>query len=151
MLLSFMITCQIEPISIDELQDYMHRQADDVFPSLKNEEHLLAFAQKLHTYADFCLCRHDGQLVAMIAFYANGQGAKFAYISHVYVSPGYRQQGLFSRMLNTMISYVIAKGFSEIRLEVDKKNKVALQTYLRNGFNIGDVADTHSVYMMRMC
>ena len=51
-----MITCHIEPISYNELLTYMRQQAEEAFPSLKDEERLQAFAAKLHQNAEFCLC-----------------------------------------------------------------------------------------------
>ena len=83
----------------------------------------------------------------MIAFYANGQGADFAYISHVYVSPDYRKQGTFSRMLDAVKAYSISKGFTEIRLEVNNDNKSACSAYSRKGFVQKEAASDHSFYM----
>ena len=130
------ISCQIESIALDELLHYMRFQADEAFPSLKDEVWLQTFTNKLHSNAKFCLCRDNNEPIGMIAFYANGQGADFAYIPHVYVSPDYRQKGLFTRMLGAVASYVKERGFHEIRLEVDKQNKRALQSYQCNGFDI---------------
>lgn len=143
------ITCNIESISFDELIDYMRLQAEESFPSLKNEEKLKGFAAKLHSHAEFCLCRDKDKLAGMIAFYANGQGADFAYVPHVYVSPSYRRQGLFSLMLNTTIDYVRTKGFSEIRLEVENNNIPAKESYLRLGFSMEESASQHSTYMVK--
>lgn len=143
------ITCKIEPISIEELLNYMRFQANEAFPSLKDNTKLLAFATKLHENAEFCLCRDEGKLVGMIAYYANGQGADFTYIPHVYVSPNYRKVGLFSRMLNTIEKYVQEKGFSEIRLEVEKENVIAQSVYLRKGFTSYGDASLYSMYLSK--
>ena len=143
------ITCKIEPISLEELLNYMRFQANEAFPSLKDKTKLLAFATKLHENAEFCLCRDEGKLVGMIAYYANGQGADFAYIPHVYVSPNYRKISLFSRMLNTIEEYVIKKGFSEIRLEVENDNWGAQSAYLKNGFLQKKIASPKSIYMVK--
>ena len=143
------ITCKIEPISVEELLNYMRFQANEAFPSLKDEERLLSFATKLHENAEFCLCRDEEKLVGMIACYANGQGADFAYIPHVYVSPNYRKIGLFSRMLKTIEKYVQEKGFSEIRLEVENDNWGAQSAYLKNGFLQKKIASPKSIYMVK--
>ena len=144
------ITCKIEPISLEELLNYMRFQANEAFPSLKDKTKLFAFATKLHENAEFCLCRDEGKLVGMIAYYANGQGADFAYIPHVYVSPNYRKRGLFSRMLKTIEKYVQEKGFSEIRLEVEKDNVIAQSAYLRYGFTQYCIASPDSIYMSKI-
>lgn len=131
------IICQIEAIPYNELLSYMQHQASDSFPALLDEKKLLAFVMKLDSHAEFCLCRNDqGKAVGMVAFYANGQGADFAYITHAYVSPEYRRQGCFRRMLTTISSVARERGFHEIKLEVARDNIGALQSYLKNGFMI---------------
>lgn len=145
-----MITCHIEPISYNELLTYMRQQAEDAFPSLKDEERLQAFAAKLHQNAEFCLCRDNGELVGMIAFYANGQGADFAYIPHVFVSLDYRKTGLFSRMLKVIEEYVQERGFSEIKLEVADDNTTAQSAYQKQGFLREGAASTQSSYMKKI-
>jgi ribosomal-protein-alanine N-acetyltransferase len=83
----------------------------------------------------------------MIAFYANEQSADFAYIPHVYVSPGYRDIGVFSRLLNSVVGYVKRKGLSEIRLEVRIDNNIAQSAYKKNGFVQCGSVNPNSIYM----
>ncbi len=145
-----MITCQIETIAFEELLNYMRFQANEAFPSLKDETKLIPFAEKLHKNAGFCLCRDEGLLVGMIAFYANGQGADFAYLPHVYVSPDYRKKRLFATMLNKVECNIKKKGFSEIRLEVEKKNVIAQSVYLKNSFASCGGPSPNSIYMKKI-
>ncbi len=128
------ITCKIESIEYDEFLAYMRSQADDGFPTFKNEEWVQTFATKLHTHAYFCFCRDCGKLVGMIAFYANGQGADFAYIPHVHVSSLYRRMGLFTKMLLEVENTCRRKSFNEIRLEVRDVRKDAIKAYMKNYF-----------------
>ena len=143
------ITCQLEQISLEDLIAYMRFQADEAFPSLKDENKLHAFASKLHENANFCISRDKGELVGMIAYYANGQGTDFAYIPHVYVSPEYRKMKLFAAMLKIVVLDVKQKGFAEIRLEVRKDNTIAQSAYLRNGFSPIDVESSDSIFMSK--
>lgn len=129
-----MITCQIASIAYNELLDYMRKQADDTFPDLKDEQRLSQLAEKWYTHAEFCLCRDNDMLVGIIVFYANSQDTNIAYIPHVYVSPEYRRNGLFSQMLKNVKAFVKRKGFGEIRLEVETKNETAQRSYQHNGF-----------------
>ena len=129
-----MITCQIEKPDYDELLSYMHYQVADAFPHLRGEQRMKAFTDKLYAHADFCFCRYEGLLVGMIAYYANGEGADFAYLAQVYVSPDYRRIGLCSRMLDLVAQNARSKGFHEIRLEVYKYNEDALHYYTNQGF-----------------
>lgn len=144
------MTFQIEQLGLEELSAFLRLQAEDSFPDLKDEERLKMLAEKWSKNAECSTCRDDdGQLVGMIAFYANGQGADFAYIPHVYVSPDYRHQGLFAKMLRMMETYVKRKGFAKIKLEVNNDNLIAKNSYLRQGFVEGVIAHERTVYMIK--
>ena len=129
-----MITYQTEKPDYEGLLSYMHYQVADAFSHLKGEQRTKAFTDKLYAHADFCFCRDEGQLVGMIAYYANGEGADFAYLAQVYVSPDYRRRGLCSRMLDMITQDARSKGFHEIRLEVYKYNEYAQHYYTNHGF-----------------
>jgi glycosyltransferase involved in cell wall biosynthesis len=120
------LNIQLSKPNYAELIDYMCFQVEDAFPLLRGEEKVKAFTTKLYKNAEFCISRDKGELVGMIAYYANGKGADFAYIAQAYVSPYYRKKGLFSSMLSNVEEDLIEKGFHEIRLEVDKQNENAL-------------------------
>lgn len=145
-----MITCQIETIAFEELLNYMRFQANEAFPSLKDKTKLHAFATKLYENAEFCLCRDEGDLVGMIAFYANRKGADFAYIPHVYVSPKYRKKRFFATMLNKVEYSIRKKGFFEIKLEVEKDNVLAQSVYSKNGFVRERIATEDSELMKKI-
>ena len=143
-----MITCQIEKPDYAELQGFMRSQIADAFPDLRGER-TKAFTDKLYIHADFCFCRDKGRLVGMIAYYANGKGADFAYIAQAYVSPDYRRQGILTRMMDLVIRDALRKGFLEIRLEVYKHDKVAQLCYVKNGFVVMGVAHRDTLYMCK--
>lgn len=138
----------IEQLQLDELRAFLREQADDAFPSLKDEARLNMLAEKWHTYAEFCTCRNDDDcLVGMIAFYANQPESGNAYITHVYVNNEYRRKSLFSSMFRFIIDYVKRKGFRSIRLEVQKGNTKAERAYLNNGFRFIGGTNENSTYM----
>lgn len=131
-----MITCQIERPDYEELLDFVRFQINEAFPLLRGEARIKAFTDKLYSHAEFCFCRDEGQVVGMIAYYANGRGANFAYLAQGYVSPSYRKAGLYTRMLNIVTNDVKNKGFHEIRLEVANQNDISKHCHLRNGFKL---------------
>lgn len=125
----------MDQISLSELSDYLHFQAEDTFPALKDEQRLAMLAEKWYHHAEFCTCRDDsGQLVGMIAFYANQPETGIAYIPHIYVSPAYRGRGIFSQMFQKVVAYVKQKGYTSIKLEVSKDNMTAQKAYIKQGF-----------------
>lgn len=139
---------QIERLEFEELSSFLRLQAADCFPDLKDEERLKMLAEKWSENAECSTCRDDGgNLIGMVAFYANGQSADFAYIPHVYVSSGYRNIGVFSRMLNFVVGYVKKKGLSEIRLEVRIDNNIAQSAYKKNGFVQCGSVSPNSIYL----
>lgn len=144
-----MITCQKEKPDYTEFLNYMRYQIDDAFPHLRGEERTISFTDKLYAHANFCFCRNNGHLVGMIAYYANGEGADFAYLAQVYVSPDYRRIGLCSRMLDFVTQDVRSKGFQEIRLEVYKNDAKSQHCYMRNGFLAMDIAKPDTIYMYK--
>ena len=144
-----MITCQIEKPDYEELISYMHYQVADAFPHLRGEQCTKAFTDKLYAHADFCFCRDEGQLVGMIAYYANGEGADFAYLAQVYVSHDYRCRGLCSNMLDLVAQDARSKGFHEIRLEVYKYNAYAQYYYTNHGFQTMPEARPETLLMKK--
>ena len=145
------IFCQIESVPYEELLAFMRLQAEDTFPSLQDKERLLAFTKKLNDFATFCLYRDKGQLIGMIAFYSNRCDIDFAYITHVYVSPAYRRKGVFRRMLNEVMAYVMKINIPKIKLEVKLDNVTARNIYVKNGFKAERMASEDSIYMVLLC
>lgn len=140
----------IEQLQLDELTAFLREQADDAFPDLKDEHRLNMLTEKWTNNAEFCTCRNEeGSLVGMIAFYANEEGADFAYIPHVYVSPNFRVKGMFKQMLRMVESSVRTRGFKEIRLEVHNDNKTAFRSYERTGFVRLGEAERDSVFLKK--
>ena len=143
------VICQIESISYDELLSFMRQQVEDAFPSLKDNNRLKSFTQKLYLNAELCLCREDRTPVGMIAFYANRAELDFAFIPHVYVSRDYRKMGVFSRMLQEVEKYVKNKGYNVLKLEVEIDNTTALRAYHQRGFYKIEYASQHSYYLYK--
>lgn len=144
------MTIAIESLSLLELKAFLREQALDAFPALQDEGRLTMLAEKWHTHAEFCTCRDEGILVGMIAFYANQPECGVAYIPHVYVSPGFRRQGAFRQMLQTVESNIEKKGFKEVKLEVQNENTRAQKAYLKYGFSVLSTSDDNSIYMNKL-
>ena len=58
----------------------------------------------------------------------------FAYLGFMYVKPAFRGKGINHSLLEALISWIKAKGISEIRLDVYYENIVAKNVYLKAGF-----------------
>jgi len=144
------MTITIEQLQLDELKVFLHKQADDAFPDLKDELRLNMLAKKWHEYAEFCTCRDDAnKLVGIIAFYANNPETGVAFIPHVYVNRELRGKDIFSLMLQEITSHIRPIGFNEIKLEVANDNIRAQKAYLKQGFEKCGESNRKSIYMIK--
>jgi len=138
---------EIEKIGYEDFISFMDKQANDTFPTLLDEKWRLTFSNKLYFNAEFCFCRDNNTLVGVIAFYANRKDVDFAYIPHIYVSPEYRGQGVFSKMFQVVEKEIALRGFSGIKLQVDTTNIRGQHAYMKQGFVMGKAANLDSIYM----
>lgn len=74
------------------------------------------------------------KMVCMIASYANGQGADFAYIPHVYMSPMYRRKGIFSNMLE-IVARLPWNTIRSRQAEQTSPAKLSIQRIRYNAFS----------------
>lgn len=138
----------IECLPVEELVAFLRVQSEDTFPDLKDEQRLKSLAEKWSANANICTCRSDeGNLIGMIAFYANCTEDLTAYIPHIYVSTEYRGQRIFTSMLHLVEVYVKEKGFQFFRLEVSVNNENAKTAYFHYGFSIVGEASNNTYYM----
>jgi len=143
------MTIAIEQLELKELQAFLREQAEDSFPDLKDEERLTMLSEKWHSYAEICTCRNDiGQLVGMIAFYANQPDGRVAYIPHVYVKRELRGKSIFKMMFYEIVMFLKKNGFKRVRLEVNNNNLNARRAYSAMGFHIDGAAGAHSTFMV---
>lgn len=141
------MTIAIEPLSLSELKSFLREQAQDAFPTLKDEENLNLLAEKWQSHAEFCICRLDKRLVGMIAFYANQPEKGVVYLPHIYVSSECRGQKIMTSMLQKIEEYTEEKGFMSFRLEVLKSNEIAQKAYSHYGFSYSGEASDKSIYL----
>jgi ribosomal protein S18 acetylase RimI-like enzyme len=52
----------------------------------------------------------------------------------MWVAPEYRRQGVGSRLIDTVIDWARAQGFSRLALDVADHNSAAVELYARHGF-----------------
>ena len=141
------MTVAIEHLSLDELKLFLREQAQDAFPSLRDEDRLNLLAEKWQGHAEFCTCRLDNGLVGMVAFYANQPENGIVYLPHVYVRSECRGQKIMTSMLQKIEEYSKEKGFISFRLEVLKSNEIAKKAYSHYGFSYLGEASDKSIYL----
>lgn len=141
------MTIMIEQLSFPELKSFLREQAQDAFPSLRDEDKLNMLAKKWQRHAEFCTCRLDDCLMGMVAFYANQPEKGIVYLPHVYVRSECRGQGIMTSLLHKIEEYTKGKGFIAFRLEVLKNNEIAQKAYSHYGFSYSGEASNKSIYL----
>lgn len=143
---SYMIECK----NISGYEDIykLLNEYSNIFPNLSQRVIYNEFAQKLEAFADVYVLCVDGKNAGMIAFYSNDEIGKTAYITLIGVKKNFRNLGLGKQLLKFCESVSIEKGFTKIKLEVNKLNETAIRFYIRNGFSQIS-QDEKSLYMMK--
>ena len=108
--------------------------ANDRDGDLLRGRNLAAYVEKLLSQAELLAWHRDGELGALVAFYANDPEGELAFITMIAVSPGYRGKGLGRDLLASSLSIMSARGFRKCRLEVAPENVRAVGLYLSLGF-----------------
>lgn len=90
----------------------------------------------------------DGVRAGFIAFYANDQESRIAFISHLAVKTGYRGTGVGLALMRRCIDEARGEGMKRMRLEVDSVNDSAIRFYRSLGFVPAGPASTGSLFMM---
>ncbi len=62
------------------------------------------------------------------------QHGRHAYLGFMYVDPAYRGRGINQKILEALKSWSLAKGITEMRLEVYQGNTAAIRAYEKAGF-----------------
>lgn len=124
--------------------NYRYAQTyDEVFNAftlLKNEffsfnGELDSFSNKIYKNGICIIGEKDG-VCAVIAFYANDEISKTAFITSVLVSSSERGQGIGTVLVQNAENYCKKKYYKKMRLEVDSENKAAISLYKKLGYSI---------------
>lgn len=75
-----------------------------------------------------------GEFAGFVAFYANDDETKVAFISMLWVSARQRQRKIGSILLRHVAEVCKARAFESIRLQVARDNVAALNFYTGRGF-----------------
>ncbi len=124
---------------IDNISECLNilQEFSDCLASLQNssESGLQAFAKKFIEYGNFVITTNNhNEKMGFIAYYANDNVNKKAFISMIAVHPQYREKHVGSSLIDYCFSDCICKGMTSISLEVAKNNLTALYFYTKKGF-----------------
>lgn len=115
-----------------------------------DEESVLRYCNKIKKNAvfEYILCNEE--IAGFIAYYANDIQRRQGYITMVLIRTRYRGRGFSSILLERVLDKIKSKGFGSCKLEVEKKNVIAIQIYEKFGFiKVEDTVDGNGFYMIK--
>ena len=104
----------------------------DVYESLLSK--LVSFGNVLYVY--------NKEIIGYVAYYANDEIKKIAFITLLAVRPEYQRNSIGYSLIDQVENHCHDLGMNYIELEVNKSNKKALSFYLKNGYKYTEVKIT---------
>ena len=86
----------------------------------------------------YIIARFDEKVVACLMItreWSDWNCCWYPWIQSVYVSPDFRQNGIFKAMYDEVLKLAKSEGISQVRLYVDKDNKKAQTVYQKVGMS----------------
>lgn len=114
------------------------------------ERSLDSYAQKIRMNAITVEIWNTDILIALCACYMNDFETKTAYVTHIAVSPVYREKGYGKKVLKNTIALAQKDGFERIDLEVVKTNVAALNLYKLYHFKVIEERDDKYLMSLRL-
>jgi ribosomal protein S18 acetylase RimI-like enzyme len=106
------------------------------------------YLDKLDANAEIVSDSIGGRCRGFVAFYCNDVYTKKAFITLILVDPRDRGLGLGKALVEFVLSVAKHRGFISCRLEVSRKNQVAYNMYLSQGFHL--VEDRGEIYLLEV-
>jgi ribosomal protein S18 acetylase RimI-like enzyme len=126
------------------------RDFDCVFePSISSRiKDLDNYADKLQKNALVYAAKDDNN-IGFVAFYANDEDSKTAYLIFIGVLPAAQKRGVGKNMLKICKDTAKQNGMSYLKLEVRSNNFHAIDFYKSDGFRFCGEASADSIYMTK--
>lgn len=92
------------------------------------------YINKITQNAEILTWHHAGELCAFVAFYANDDAARTAFITMVAVMQKHRRKNIATILVNSALSIIAFRGYRKCRLQVGIHNAGAIRLYQSIGF-----------------
>ncbi len=113
---------------ISDLQSQIIPPLDEMGVDIKE------YANKLYKNADLLVAYKKEEIVGVAAVYANDGGSRCAYLSFIAIYRKYQGRGYGTALLNCAENTAKKNNMCVLKLEVFKKNRRALEFYIRNKY-----------------
>lgn len=138
-----------EIYEVEEIKNVLDKFSNSLNSLAKGSTYRKQMAQKFSAYAKI-ITLYDAreELVGFAAFYCNDTKSRKAYISMIAVDYKCKRMGYGEQLISRIIDISKQKQMNKIGLEVNKKNNVAINFYLKMHFSI--VEDNVDSYYMEL-
>lgn len=107
------------------------------------------YVEKLKENAFVYSIKNDKEAIGFVAFYANDEELKTAYLVFIAVQPFAQKRNYGKTLLELCINISKEKGMKTLKLEVRKHNHKAIRLYKNYRFEFCGKASEDSIYMIR--
>jgi ribosomal protein S18 acetylase RimI-like enzyme len=128
----------IKKLSIEEIEDFLKLNDNDFFESLSSRVNIQEYSQKLHKNATHFTLYDNNKLVGFSPCYFNDEAKDIVYISSLTIRKGYRGLGFGSELIKYIKKHANKNGFLNIVVSVHCDNKISINFYKKNSFNLLD-------------
>lgn len=127
--------CVDTELTLKAFSDFICAVSDDFVPPLLGRVDVPSYFEKIHTNAVVVTCSsREKEIIGLCAMYCNNTTQKVAYITLIAVLKGYRGQRIATKLLE--LSERKAKTLGMKKLGIHTNSNIALQCYLKVGYNI---------------
>ena len=136
-------------LSPEEIANYLKLNDNDYFQKLSNRIDIDDYAKKLHQKSlHFTLYEKD-KLVGFSPCYFDNKIKNTGYVSSLTIRDGYRGFGLGGRLLMHIKAYAKKSSFIDIKVSVHCDNKISINFYKKNTFEIFEQNDETNICTLR--
>ena len=128
------IIYQIQKAGFNEVFNHLLNCKDDFIPALDETVDIAAYSKKIVENAITFEAWENENLTGLIAVYCNDINKQTAFITNVSVLNKSSGRGIAGQLLTACVKYVTDKNFKTIELQVNKKNKQAINLYKKHNF-----------------
>jgi ribosomal protein S18 acetylase RimI-like enzyme len=116
------------------IKAHLKRCSDRFVPPLNSRVDLDVYSRKLFGNAHRIEAWCEGELVGLLACYADVDSTGSMFITNVSVDQEVIGKGVGSNLLNRCITFAESKGVRYVRLKYNRRNVAAFNLYDKHGF-----------------
>jgi ribosomal protein S18 acetylase RimI-like enzyme len=128
------IIYEIQKAGFNQVFNHLLQCKDDFIPALDETVDIAAYSRKIVEKAITFEAWENENLAGLIAVYCNDINKETAFITNVSVLNKFGGIGIAGHLLKACVKYVTDKNFKTIKLQVNQKNKPAINLYKKHNF-----------------